>query len=263
MEATEFVRDAKDALDEASRDIAAAPRDPDAAVRKRAATLPPAPMARRPPTVPPPSDKATLGGAPARFASTVLGVSGRSPAPANKQKAGSAAELRRGSVDGRDQRPAGSAAEWRRGSIDDEASETRPLIEWPRTEQDADDLITDPTAAPIELGDGWRDGLAARIDAALDDEFGADTPVKAPTRAELQALTDAPPDATRLQSLEELERLKRATTERASTPDLMATRRSPHPTAEVDDSDIEAAIELAPPARRTAVGVAKKKKPAE
>jgi hypothetical protein len=37
-----------------------------------------------------------------------------------------------------------------------------------------------------------------------------------------------------------------------------ATRRVPYPTAEVDEQDIEAAIELAPPARRTVIGVAKK-----
>ncbi len=42
-------------------------------------------------------------------------------------------------------------------------------------------------------------------------------------------------------------------------------RRAPHPTTEVDPDDIEAAIEIAPPARRpthaNAIGVAKPKKP--
>ena len=121
--------------------------------------------------------------------------------------------------------------------------------------------VTDDTAPTPKSDhpDGWRSGLAARIDAAIDADFGGETPVKAPTRAELQAAAGVPPDATRLQSFEELERLKRAATERPSDPGLQLTRRAPHPTAEVDDNDIEAAIELAPPARRTALGVAKKK----
>jgi hypothetical protein len=42
-------------------------------------------------------------------------------------------------------------------------------------------------------------------------------------------------------------------------------RRSPHPTTEVDPDDIEAAIEVAPPARRAvhphAIGAAKPRKP--
>ena len=62
--------------------------------------------------------------------------------------------------------------------------------------------------------------------------------------------------------LEELERLHRKTRDRRSEPEIL-TRRAPFPTSEVDEADIEAAIEIAPPARRTAIGVAKKKKPTE
>ena len=51
-----------------------------------------------------------------------------------------------------------------------------------------------------------------------------------------------------------------ATRDRGSQESLDLTRRRPFPTSEVDDADIEAAIELAPPARRNAIGIAKKKR---
>jgi hypothetical protein len=113
--------------------------------------------------------------------------------------------------------------------------------------------------SPARTAD-WSSGLAARIDAALDsDEWGSETPVIAPTRAELRALLGQP-DPTRQQPLEEIERLQRRAAELAEAD---PPRRSPHPTAEVDPDDIEAAIELAPPARRplaaSAIGVAKPK----
>jgi hypothetical protein len=104
----------------------------------------------------------------------------------------------------------------------------------------------------------WAAGLAARIDAALDgDDFGGETPVMAPTAAELRALLGVP-DTTRKQSLDELERLHRASKERPSDPDILVGRR-PGETRPVDEADIEAAIEIVPPARRTAIGVIKKK----
>ncbi|HEX7702886.1 MAG TPA: HDIG domain-containing protein, partial [Kofleriaceae bacterium] len=113
----------------------------------------------------------------------------------------------------------------------------------------------------------WARGLAARIDASIDDEFGRDTPTRAPSRAELQALVDAPPDATRQQSMEEIERLRIDPAARREEELHFATpRRSPYPTAEVREEDIEAAIEIAPSARRTGsipIGVAKKKNPSE
>ena len=90
-------------------------------------------------------------------------------------------------------------------------------------------------------------GLADRIDAALDsDEWGSETPIVPPTKAELRALLGQP-DPTKPQPIADLERLQRRAAE-FSDPAL--PRRSPHPTTEVDPDDIEAAIEVAPPARR-------------
>jgi cyclic-di-AMP phosphodiesterase PgpH len=100
----------------------------------------------------------------------------------------------------------------------------------------------------------WAQRIAAKLDA---EDFGTDTPTRAPTRAELQALRDFPPDPTRKQSIDELEALHAKSKERNSEPELFARRA--HPTAEVTEDDIEAAIELAPQARKGAVGVAKKK----
>lgn len=108
-------------------------------------------------------------------------------------------------------------------------------------------------------------GLAARIDAQLDDDaFGTETPIRAPTAAELRALLGQP-DPTKQQSLDDLERLHaeadaQRKAEEEAQPEILV-RRSPKVTSEVDDDDIEAAIEVAPPARRpTAIAVAKPKK---
>jgi hypothetical protein len=110
----------------------------------------------------------------------------------------------------------------------------------------------------------WSTGLAARVDAVLLDEWSNETPVVAPTRAELRALLGAP-DPTRQQSIDELEALHRAVEELPSEPGLLAPppRRAPYPTAEVDPDQIEAAIELAPPARRSpnTIEAARPKKP--
>jgi len=111
---------------------------------------------------------------------------------------------------------------------------------------------------PLPPDSPWAKSLAARLDAQLDDNFGTETPARAPTRAELQALLDTPPDVTKQHNVEELQRLQQEARNRASEPDLDLTRRGSYPTREVEDSDIEAAIELAPPARRNAIGVAKK-----
>ena len=108
-----------------------------------------------------------------------------------------------------------------------------------------------------------RATLAERVDAALEDEWGNETPIVPPTRAELRALLGAP-DPTRKQSIAEIERLHRAVKDDSSTsePELFSSRRPPPSTTEVDPEDIEAAIELAPPARKpTSVAVAKPKKP--
>jgi hypothetical protein len=118
-----------------------------------------------------------------------------------------------------------------------------------------------PSSAPPRRKPGWASGLAARIDAAIDsDESNLETPVVAPTGAELRALLGQP-DPTRRQPVDEIAMLQRRA---AEFQDGGPPRRPPHPTTEVDPDDIEAAIELAPPARRPtnahAIGVAKPKK---
>ena len=64
-------------------------------------------------------------------------------------------------------------------------------------------------------------------------------------------------DPTRKQSLEELEAQRAKSMERSSEPELFVRR--PYPTTEVGEDDIEAAIELAPQARKSLIGIAKKK----
>jgi len=155
---------------------------------------------------------------------------------------------------------------------DADAASTNPAL--PRTpDADTPNSIGDMTDPEIRIEHAsvpqttWARGLAARIDANLDDEFGRDTPTRAPSRAELQALVDAPPDATRQQSIEEIEKLQRDPAARRSQEELeFKPRRAPFPTAEVSEDDIEAAIEIAPSARRTGsipIGIAKKKPPGE
>jgi len=125
----------------------------------------------------------------------------------------------------------------------------------------------EPDAAATLSGDPLRKAvdLAARIDAALErDEWSAETPVVAPTKAELRALLGTP-DPTRQQSIEEIDQLHLAAAAQAAAdldaePELLP-RRNPAVTTEVDPEDIEAAIELAPPARRNVIAVAKPKKP--
>ena len=95
----------------------------------------------------------------------------------------------------------------------------------------------------------WAKRLAARIDAEIETDFGGET---------------------KQQSLGEIERLRRRIdpTHELSSSDLLALAGPSRPpprraqaTHEVDPDDIEAAIEVAPPARRpaTAIGIAKKK----
>ncbi|MBV8755920.1 MAG: HDIG domain-containing protein [Deltaproteobacteria bacterium] len=109
--------------------------------------------------------------------------------------------------------------------------------------------VRPPAAIPMKEG---TDGVLK-----VEPDFGGDTPPRAPTRAELQALLDSPPDPTRKQSIEELELDRMKSMQRPSEPELFPRRA--HPTTEVHEEDIEAAIELAPQARKGAVGVAKKK----
>jgi hypothetical protein len=127
------------------------------------------------------------------------------------------------------------------------------------------DVPLPPGAAPASEAPaktGWAAGLAARVDAALDsDTWGKETPVVGPTSAELRMLLGQA-DPTLQQPVEDIERLQRRAAELgAGNP----SRRSPNPTAEVDPDDIEAAIEVAPPARRpvhpNAIGAVKPRKP--
>jgi putative nucleotidyltransferase with HDIG domain len=121
--------------------------------------------------------------------------------------------------------------------------------------------LPEPEGAKLGQPSAWAQSLAARLDAAMDDDFGTETPIVAPTKAELQALLREPPDPTRKQSIDEIERLHHEALERSarSSQELDFDRRRPFPTVEVDEDAIESAIEIAPPARRNAIGVAKKK----
>jgi putative nucleotidyltransferase with HDIG domain len=158
--------------------------------------------------------------------------------------------------------------------------DTRPALQLPLPApsmsdpaMDLGDLISPPPRGDkrvekhpsTESQTTWARGLAARIDGYVD-EFSQDTPARPPTRGELQASSDAPPDATRQQSLDEIELLQRSPIARRSSEELEFSRRAPYPTTEVREEDIEAAIEIAPSARRTGVipiGIAKKKSPTE
>jgi hypothetical protein len=125
---------------------------------------------------------------------------------------------------------------------------TRPRIIMPLVAPASNPGIKLPADESPAASSKWASGLASRIDAALDDDFGTETPVVAPTKAELRALLGNP-DPTRKQSIEEIQAR------------VEADRRRANPsTTEVDPDDIESAIEIAPPARRGgSIGVAKKK----
>lgn len=122
-----------------------------------------------------------------------------------------------------------------------------------------------PSTRPSKPPPGAKSSLASRIDAAMaNDEWAPETPVKAPSSAELRSLLGQP-DPTRQQSIEEIERLHAASRDvETPDPEFLNRRRSHHATNEIGDDDIEAAIEIHPPARRPAsIGVAKPKKPNE
>jgi hypothetical protein len=125
------------------------------------------------------------------------------------------------------------------GIIKIEPASSDAAITMPR--MDRDDILTRVTQPSIEVQAGER--VTVPVPRQSEPDFGTDTPVKAPTPAELQALSDSPPDPTRKQSVEEIE----------------ALHRRARATAEVTEDDIEAAIDLAPAARRGAIGIAKKK----
>ncbi len=275
-----FAAEANVALADASRDIAASDTTGDgAAARTKAATFPPLkqptvppPIGRRTPTLPPFHAVRPPTGAPSFTvpppdnlrppARPVTGPPQVTVAPLDSLRPPAHTHTQRGTTS-----PPPFAARAPGRNLLDEMITLRPQYEERNDlaiERDEDGEVriapakSDAGDTAPALDSSWARGLAARLEGQLDVDFGTETPVKAPTRAELQALMKQPPDVTKQQSLEELERLHRETRDRESDPQLELTRRAPYPTREIDDSDIEAAIDLAPPARRHSVGVAKK-----
>jgi hypothetical protein len=267
----------------------AAPRlhasDLDAAVTQPGLPDPSVPLDRSgadgPTGHPPPTGIRAKATSPLRTSG--LAATGSGPVPAQRG-VGEAAPLRRTPGD-----PAANAA---LTAPDDDARVTLPRAPTapPGSAralahiQDPDAGVTEPSMPVLAVGDqrrvdvplppgagptreapgkiGWAAGLAARVDAALDsDGFSKETPVAGPTSAELRMLLGQA-DPTRQQPVEEIERLQRRAAELGAG---HPTRRSPNPTAEVDPDDIEAAIEVAPPARRqvhpNAIGAIKPRKP--
>jgi len=257
--------------------------------RKRAATLPPISMHQRPPTVPPGRRSPTI---------PPMSRTAGPPPPVDLENAvTNPPPLRRPSLEVIDDEPRSvpnhDTTSLEHRTARSSSLEDRLTNERAAARQPADDAsITSPALpkvedagrtepsmprfdlplkAPPSSYPGLRPPpapprsspgeLAARMEARLSgDEWSTETPVVAPTPAELRALLGSP-DPTRQQSLDELERLHRAAQEEVSEPDFLHRRIAPMPTREVDPDDIEAAIEVAPPARRpNSVAVAKPKK---
>ena len=269
------------------------PGSPPPAARKRAATLPPIAglprpptgVSRRAPTVPPPAELRRPSSTAIPPVAVERQITG--PIPLSTDAAGlSAAIVEDPTRPALRRAPSGKLPALiveRSGDSSpppivpqsSDAAITQPRI--PSLRAGSDDaaitapsmpaVTSDPAIAlpppPPPGAKSWSKGLAERVDAQLDGDFGTDTPVVAPTRAELQALLDVPPDPTRQLSLDEVERLhlQKQNEMRRSDPELdFDHRRGHYSTAEVREEDIEAAIEIAPSARRTgSVGVAKKK----
>ncbi|MGE3544864.1 MAG: hypothetical protein AB7L28_13075 [Kofleriaceae bacterium] len=270
--------------------------EPPPEARKRAATLPPTPS-RRAPTVPPPAAPARrTPSSPPPTSTALLTRTAGPPSPVTLDNAVTNPPLNRSAGS----RPPASQARRPAAMIVDEdevrvtlkrmavTPEGAPLGDDDKTREtkaappgERDHELDDPaTTVPVmrvrppTLPDppppakqpppGWSRGLAARVDAALDgDEWSNETPVVAPTKAELRILLGTP-DPTREQSIEEVEALHRVAAAEAAAayeaqPELLPARRPLPNTAEVDPDDIEAAIEIAPPARKpsTAIAVAK------
>ena len=226
--------------------------EPAPAARKRAATLPPTPL-RRAPTVPPLA-------APGRRAPTIPPPESRTggpPLPVDLENAVTNPPPLRG-------QPSSAPPAV---LVDDEppgvTQPSMPRFELPlKAPPSSSPGITPP---PAPGSPEWAKGLAARIDAALDepgeDPWSMETPVNAPTKAELRMLLGQP-DPTRQQSLDELELLHRRAAEASDTSlPVLHERRHPYPTTEVDPDDIESAIEIAPPARRAPNAIAFAKPP--
>ncbi len=253
------------------------------AARKRAATLPPL-SPRRAPTVPPPvaPGRKTPSVPPVDQILTPVGPPTRDPEraktnPPYQRTTGLSTEPNASSsVRITLERLAVDAGVTDPGIPSVFTDVTRPRLEMPLIAPQSNPEIKVPPP-------DWAKRLAARIDAEIDNDFGGETPVVAPTKSQLQALiSGGNPDVTKKQSLDDLERLRSEAevseveilrkridpTHELSSSDLMALAKPVKPpprkvvhTEEVDPDDIESAIEVAPPARRpaTAIGVAKKK----
>ncbi len=236
--------------------------------RKRAATLPPISQHQRPPTVPPGRRSPTMP--PFRAAGPPLPVdldnAVTNPPPRRRVSLESLEDDGPKSLPTDDVTFAGRRTP--HFAIEERVTNERPAASLP-----VDDAsITSPTMPKVEDSSRTEPSMQ-RFEMPLKappmshpgivvppaDEWSTETPVRAPTASELRALLGSP-DPTKQQSLDELERLHREAKEDHSEPDFLH-RRMPMPTAEVDPDDIESAIEVAPPARRTnAIAVAKPKK---
>ncbi len=118
-----------------------------------------------------------------------------------------------------------------------------------------------PFTDPPPIASQPKSRLAERVDAVLD-EWGLETPVAPPSKAELRALLGVP-DVTKEQSIDDIERLHLQARDMESDPAIFPPRPD-RDTHEVDPDDIEASIEVAPRARTrgpSTIGVAKPKKP--
>ncbi len=226
--------------------------------RKRAATLPPISQHQRPPTVPPGRRSPTMP--------TFSRAAGPPPPVDMDNALTNPPPLRRPSLevvedDGPRSVPTDditfAGQRTRSAGVEDRVTNERPAASLPLD----DASITSPTMPKVEDNSRTEPSMPRfpGITPPPRDEWSTETPVRAPTAAELRALLGSP-DPTKQQSLDELERLHRVAREDVSEPDFLH-RRIPMPTAEVDPDDIESAIEVAPPARRTnAIAIAKPKK---
>jgi hypothetical protein len=299
QEALDFAADAKHALDEAAKDLAI-PRDIEPPARKRAATLPPI----RPPTVPPPLGRRspTLPPLPAQLfgasppnvtaappdalrppAHSTPGSRPSTPPPPPRPSSPHATvppsdELRAPGPNLLDDMVTLRPAYEKRPDLDVKEGDDGSLLIEPRPNDDVGDvtnpdiLIGQDARAPRPPKTSWAQSLADRIDRQLEDDdddepaaaFAPDATrqqsIEEIERLHREGFLDRPEDATKQMSVEQIERLHRdGGLDRPSEPELQLSRRGPFPTTEVDEADIEAAIELAPPARKGSIGVAKKK----
>lgn len=264
------------------------PAGPPAPARNRAATLPPTPL-RRAPSVPPPiladldntvTNPPPLRGQPSRLPAMIVEAGPPSfDEPEEDRVTGRRRAMQLKDVEDAGRTEPGMQRIDLRAGVSDPGIElpTNPAIVMPK--HDWSRKIAERLDAMMD-GD-TDDTSSRRSDTARDpesdphvgespfgerDEWSIETPVVPVPPAQLRALLGQP-DPTREQSLDEIEALHLQSRSVPSEPDILMTRpgvRNPSATREVDPDDIEAAIEIAPPARTRApssIGVAKPKKP--